>query len=481
MKKFLEIIKNKWLIKGTTTLLLVAIVIACYIGLTVLVEKVKVEDIDLTEKKLYSLSEETKSKISKLDKEITIQLINMNNNSYVKEYANKYTIASNKIKIDEVEDLSSRVDLMTKYNLQSEDGLIVVKTEDKEKTISIDDLYTYDYSTYQQIDVTEEAITNAIVEITLEKKPHIYILSGKTYYPTDQALSNIVAQLQKDSNEVDYLDILTTGSIPEDCDCLMITTLAKDLDEIEKDKILEYIQNGGKIMMLTSQNLFDIETPNFNEVLAQYGITIDFGAIFEQDANKMLQAPELVITDVNASYMNKIDMNIQMCLVDAGKIQFANEEKLSELGVEYETIAQTGEKSFVRTNFDINSYSRTEQDGPEESSIVGALVTKKISDDKNSKLIIFSNEICASNMTVQVSNQYSMYAYTLYNNEDVILNSISHLTERTDTITIRKTSEEEQYTVNDQEDRIIKIIIFTVPVLVIIAGIVVWQVRRRKK
>ena len=29
--KFLDIIKNKWLIKGTTTLLLVAIVIACYL------------------------------------------------------------------------------------------------------------------------------------------------------------------------------------------------------------------------------------------------------------------------------------------------------------------------------------------------------------------------------------------------------------------------------------------------------------------
>lgn len=481
MKKFLEIIKNKWLIKGTTTLLLVAIVIACYIGLTVLVEKVKIEDIDFTEKKLYSLSEETKSKISNLDKDITIQLINMDNYSYVKEYANKYTIASNKIEIDEIEDLSSRVDLMTKYNLQSEEGLIVVKTADKEKTIGIDDLYTYDYSTYQQIDVTEEAITNAIVEITLEEKPHIYVLSGKTYYSTEQALSNIIGQLKEDSNEVDYLDILTTGSIPENCDCLMITTLAKDLDEIERDKILEYIQNGGKIIMLTSQNLFDIETPNFNQVLAQYGITIGFGAIFEQDANKMLQAPELVITDVNASYMNKIDMNIQMCLVDAGKIQFADEEKLSELGIEYETIAQTGEKSFVRTNFDINSYSRTEQDAQEESSIVGALVTKKIADDKNSELIIFSNEICASNMAVQVSNQYSMYAYTLYNNEDVILNSISHLTERTDTITIRKTSEEEQYTVNDQEDRIIKIIIFTVPALVIVTGIVVWQVRRRKK
>lgn len=76
MKKFLEIIKNKWLIKGTTTLLLVLIVIACYIGLNMLVEKVNVENLDFTEKKLYSLSDETKTKLSDLNQDVTIQLIN---------------------------------------------------------------------------------------------------------------------------------------------------------------------------------------------------------------------------------------------------------------------------------------------------------------------------------------------------------------------------------------------------------------------
>ena len=72
MKKFLEIIKNKWLIKGTTTLLLVLLVIACYIGLNMLVEKINVENLDFTEKKLYSLSDETKTKLKDLDQDVTI-------------------------------------------------------------------------------------------------------------------------------------------------------------------------------------------------------------------------------------------------------------------------------------------------------------------------------------------------------------------------------------------------------------------------
>ena len=94
-------------------------------------------------------------------------------------------------------------------------------------------------------------------------------------------------------------------------------------------------------------------------------------------------------------------------------------------------------------------------------------------------MIIYSNEIFATNLTLQISAYYT-YASELYNNKDVILNSISHLTEREDTITIRKTNETEKYTVTDQEDVIIKTIIFVVPILTIFTGIVVWIFRRRK-
>ena len=60
------------------------------------------------------------------------------------------------------------------------------------------------------------------------------------------------------------------------------------------------------------------------------------------------------------------------------------------------------------------------------------------------------------------------------------MNSISYLTERNDTIAIRKTDEIQKYTVTDQEDVVIKTIIFVVPMLIIFIGIVVWSFRRRK-
>lgn len=481
INKFFSILKNKWLLKGTTTLLLVAIVIACYVLINWGVSKVNVEDIDCTTKKLYSLSDESKNKVKDIDKDVTIELINMGEYTYVSEYANKYSAINKKITVETVDDLSSRVDLQTKYNIEASGNLIVVKSGEKEKTLAISDLYTYDYSTYKQIDKTEEAMTNAIVEVTVDQKPHIYILSGKTYYDTEKALSTIVTELKDESNDVDYLDILAKGEIPSDCDCLVITTLAQDLTEVEADKIVEYINNGGKILMLTSQNMLDIETPNFNKILDQYGISIEYGALIEQDSSKMLQnAPNTIIEDVSASFMNKLDMKIKMCAINAGKINFADDDKLKELGVTHETIASTGDTAFVRTNFNAKSSSKTDEDKDEGSAVIGAYAEKTISDDKTSQLIIYSNELFASDITVSINTKYYTYASELYNNKDVVLNSISHLTERDDTIIIRKTDESEKYTVSDQEDVIIKTIIFVVPFMIIFIGIVVWIFRRRK-
>lgn len=488
MKKFFRKITNKWLLKGTTTILLVAIIIICYVGLNWGVEQLNIENLDFTTKKLYSLSEETKSRLKQLENDITIQLINVKNYSssyvsgtYIMDYTEMYKNASDKIIIEEINDISSRVDLQTKYSITSSDMLIVVKNGDNEEILYESDLYTIDYTAYEVIDKTEEAITNAITKLTIEEKPNIYVLTGKTYYAPEQVLSVILYQLEEEANNVNQLDILTTGNVPEDCDCLIITTLKQDLSDLERDKILEYINKGGKILMLSSQNMMEVDTPNFDQILAQYGISMEYGVIFEQDSSKMLaDAPELILADASASFMSNIDMGLKLCLVDAGRIGFADDAKLEELGVTYETIATTSTKSFVRTNLNIASTSRTDEDSEEGSSIVGAYVNKAISEDVASELIIYSNEIMATNLTIPINIQYYVYPILERNNQDIILNSISHLTEREDTITIRKTYEAESYTVTDQEDVIIKTIIFTVPVIIIMIGIGVWIYRRRK-
>lgn len=479
--KFINIIKKKWLLKGVTTLLLIAIIIAIYIGVNIILKKITLPEFDSTENKVYSLSEETKTKLESLDKEVTITLINYSNNETIINFTEKYKALNSKIKIERIDDISSRKDIMEKYSIDTSTSLIVISNEKNETILSEYDLYTYDYSTYETIDTTEEAITNAIVEVTTEDKPKIYFMNNHVMYDVNTYYNTLITSMEEDANEVDTLDILISGSIPNDCDTLVITTLKEDITDFERDKIIEYINRGGKLLLLCGPNITGNELTNFEEILNQYAITIEDGVIFEGDTSNMLYGyPDFIIEGLEINSMTQnLRMNLNVCLADAASIIF-DEERLEELGVEYEELAFTSDSAFIRTNLNQNTASRTYLDSEEGSFIVGAIATKRIDENNKSKLIIFSNELFVSDMQVQI-NGYQTQIINLYNNEDAVLNSIAYLNEREDTITIRKSYDTIQYTATEQQTKIIMAIIFITPLVIIIIGIIVWQCRRRKR
>ena len=480
-QKFTNMVKSKLLTNTIATILLIIVIIDLYILANIILNKVTLPEFDFTENKVYSLSDETKTKLKNLEDDVTITLINYADNETVIKFAEKYVILNKKIKIEQINDLASRKDIMEEYSLDPTDTLIIIATEENEATLSEWDLYTYDYSTYETIDRTEEAITNAIVEVTTKNKPKIYFMSNHVAYQADIYFGTIMNSMKEDANEVDKVDILTNGSIPEDCDTLVITTLAEDITEFERDEIIKYINKGGEILILNGADITGKSLPNYQEVLNQYGVTIEKGVIFEGEASNMLYGyPDFIIEKMQISSLTEnLNMNLTVCLADAASIKF-NNGRAEELKVKFEEVVYTSNKAFRRTNLSIGTASRTEADSEEGKCVVGAIANKTIDENNNSKLIIFGNELFASDMSVQLSG-YQYHIVELYNNEDVILNSIAYLNEREDTITIRKSYDAVNYTATQMQHTIIMAIIFILPLIIIIIGIIVWQVRRRKK
>lgn len=75
MKKFLEIIKKKWLIDNTKTIILVALLIVAFLFINIGVNKLDLQTIDVTRNKLYSISDETKNKISEVKLNVSIYFL----------------------------------------------------------------------------------------------------------------------------------------------------------------------------------------------------------------------------------------------------------------------------------------------------------------------------------------------------------------------------------------------------------------------
>ena len=94
-------------------------------------------------------------------------------------------------------------------------------------------------------------------------------------------------------------------------------------------------------------------------------------------------------------------------------------------------------------------------------------------------MIVFSNCNFATDITVSESSNLRLI--NIYNNKDLVLNSIAFLTDREDTIRIRKDSGLITYTATNRQDLIVKLIIFMVPIIIIILGIIIWTIRRKNR
>ena len=459
---------------------MVIIIIALYIGINLLMKKINPTDIDMTAEKIYTLSDSSKKIAKSIEKDVKMTLVNASNVQSVIDFANKYTKENSKITVEQIDDITKYPELTKKYNLVSTELAIIIECEDKVKLLSVDDLYTYDYSTLEQKDLTEEAMTNALLDVTTDDKPKIYFLTGNN--PNlDSYMTSFMTAVQSEANEVEDLDILTKGKIPDDCDVLVLTTLNEDLKTVERDAILNYIKKGGKIALFTDANVTKIDMPNFQKVLDEYGVSISSGIMIEQASSRMLAgSPSAIIVTIESgtSVTKNLNMSTNACFINSGRIEFKESSELEKLGVEVETLAATSDKSFYRKDLSIQSTAK--QAGDEQgSATVGALLTKKIDEDKTSKLIVYSNNMFVTDIQLAIENNY-VAAYGLYNNKDLALNSIAYLTDRDDTIMIRKNTETTTYTVTNSQQKIILATIFIIPVLISVAGIVVWQIRRRK-
>ena len=160
--KFLEIIKKKWLRSVTLTIVLFAIIICAYLGIVYGITSLHLTDLDFTKEKIYSISQATKDRVEKIDQDITISIYNMY--EYIEDLAYKYASVNNHIKVEKVDNLTTKTEWKTNYGVTDESKFIIIETESKSKILYESNFYTMDFTTYQQIDVTEDGIKTSFNE-----------------------------------------------------------------------------------------------------------------------------------------------------------------------------------------------------------------------------------------------------------------------------------------------------------------------------
>ena len=478
MKRFFEIIKKKWIVDTTRVVILIALLVVAYLAINILADKLNLPTIDFTEEKLYSVSDESKEKVKDIDKEVTIYFFGADENTAIIDFAKQYTQVNPKITV-EVVNSTERPDLLEKYSIQDGESAIVVQAPEKSKTISIYELSSYDYTTGQTTDLTEEKVTNAIIETTSDTNPKAYFLTGNGEMVDNMTLAK--QYLKNDIIDVEDLDLLTSD-FPDDCNVLIIATPTQDFTEVETNKILNYINNGGNILWFN--NAVTTSLSNVQKVLDTYGVSIGNGIIKETDSDRMLPGAQgFILPSLSTNDVTEDISEGYVILFNATRLDFKSDEELENLGVTATPILQSSDSSYYRTDQSITDSAA--QDGEETGSFaIGEELVKNVG-DKQSSLVIFGDNLFVSdsqiNMKTGSSTTQSYNAINFRSNSEILLNAVSYLADRDPAVTIRKKTENVTYTATQKQDLVIRSIIFILPLVIIIFGIIVWQIRRRKR
>lgn len=487
--KFTEKFKKRWFVNGSKTFLLVLIIIGVFVGVTVFLQKKDITPIDVTENKVFTLTNESKDQVKNINKDVNIYFIGYSDDDSKLDLAKQYNKANSKINVETVTS-ESRPDIIQKYGIDTSSvtTAIIVECGDKFKILSSSDLTTYDTSTYESIDITEEKLTAAIKTVTTDVVPKIYFLSGyNSDYTLSKTLQTLGAYIQNDGDEINTVDALSTQKIPDDCNVLVITTPSSDFDETTTNAVLEYINKGGNILWLNAAKGVETDLPNVNKVLATYGVKpFEVGYIRESDTSKTIGTPELIIPNIqNEKATQKVYGTAGIIMLDATKINMVSAEELTNLNVTETDLVNSSSKSYFRTDF--KNTSNSQSDGEELNSYtIAAELDKKISEKNeetgaeavNSKLIIFGENLFVSDITITNSNvpliQYRQ-------NKDIVLNSIAYLADKEEDIAVRKSTGETTYTPSTKESQFVLWIITVIPMVIILIGIYVTIIRKRKK
>ena len=122
----------------------------------------------------------------------------------------------------------------------------------------------------------EAQMTSAIEYVTSDNLPVVYLLNGNGESSLSSDFSSILAD---DNFRTEQLSLITgDGKVPSDASCVLLNVPQNDLSEDEVSALEEYIDGGGKVIMIT---YYPYTLANLNALGERYGLSRVPGLLVE--------------------------------------------------------------------------------------------------------------------------------------------------------------------------------------------------------
>lgn len=465
---------------------LIVIAIAVVINMIVGAIPSRYTKYDTTGLGLYDLTAETEEIIKSVDEKITMYLVARDGmeNTIIKEFLNRYARLNSNITVDTVDPeviptMTDDTGAVHTLSSMTENSVIVVG-ENRSYEVPYDTIYSTEYSDEelmmmyyygQQAQGTttftaEQAITGAIDNVTTENLPKIYMLQGHGERELGTQLSGYITT---DNYLTESLTLITgEGSVPEDASVILINVPQSDINSTELETLKGYVDNGGKLILITSYIENGTSLANLNALCNYYGMSVIEGLVMEANSQNYIQYPWYIAPNLFASDPITSSLNGKYVMMPESE-GFTVAETMPE-GVSVTKLLTTSTDAYTVSVTD-NSINSEDILYTGECT-VGAVATVTKGENEGKFVWYSSFGISDDSADSMVSG----------GNSSIFLSTLGNLCEKKASVSIAgKAMDTEQLVVNAGISTLwTAIFVLIVPLATVIIGIVIWAIRRKR-
>ena len=475
-------LENKKILRhGSYSIGVMAIVIAIVVVLNLVIQELpsSFREIDLSSEKLYTIGDQTKELLDDLDKDVDLYYIPQDGteSTDIQRLLERYKERSEHIKVEQ-KDPAVYPTFTQQYTSDSvSNNSIIVVCGDKSKVVNYSDMYetSINYQTYTQETTAfdgEGQLTSAINYVISDNMPVLYTLEGHNEASMGTAMTETI---QKANIEIQSLNLLTQDRVPEDASCLFIFAPSTDLSEEEANKIIEYLENGGKALIIS--NYTDEEMPNFESVLENYGVRPVDGIVMEGDtAHYISQNPYYLLPNIESNDVtsNLSSQSRYVLMPLAQGIETLDNIRDS---LDIQSILTTSDSAYSKTDLENMQTMEKEDsdiDGPFD---LGVSITEDVGDDAQTQIVYYASSSIFDD---------TIDSYVSGTNYELLSSSLSWLcqsvADNTNTISIpSKSLDTSMLTISAADVNFWSILVTAViPVCILLIGFGIWMKRRKQ-
>ena len=447
---------------------------------------------DFTENKINTLSDQSLKILKGLDKDVEIFAFLAEKHSaknMLKDVLELYSSASKKVKVEFI-DPDAKPQSAKQHN--AKDGDIVIASGGEENLIK---------------EMTEEAITSAIIKVMRTSKPTLCFTQGHGEMKLDDqeqdGLGAVAGGIKNEGYETENLDTITEG-IPNKCDILVVAGPKIPYTKRESAVIGEYLDKGGKGLFMLDPRIPDtrlavkisVLDTGLEDLASSMGVKL--GRDFVLERHLQLFAGMTLESSVQANkygahpIVAPLEGKITMFPKSVRSVTKLKKEGKGGTVTEFVSSAAGKGLSWAETDIDsvIKRGSAKVHEGDIEGPVPIAVSVErdliKTTKDKTHEEPVDERTKKREKMkSIWIGNSSFVsngFVRTVEFNWDLYLNMLSWLWGDEEKISIRpKTLKTSVLLLTpEQSNMIFYISVLTIPEIILVFGLVIWFKRRKK-